>query len=401
VGKPVIKIAELKAGVIGQTKFTQQTFAPEYHVTSGDMLFSWSGNPDTSIDVFWWRGPDGWLNQHIFKVEPIEGIDKVYFYYLLKYLGPNFAEIARNKQTTGLGHVTIRDLKELTVAVPPLSEQHNIASVLGALDEKIELNRHINSTVEAIGQSIFKSWFMHFNPVRARVEGRKSQGMDTATAALFPSSFQDSDIGEIPAGWQVVTLPEAFEVNPLRSLPQGAAVPYLEMSNMPDASARALAWYDRPFTSGMKFMNGDVLVARITPCLENGKTAFVDFLDRGQVGWGSTEYIVLRSRPPLPLEYAYFLARSEHFRSYAIRSMTGSSGRQRVQIGSLNNYQLVVPSAEVAQAFEAIVAPIMPYIKQSDFESNTLAAIRDTLLPKLITGQVLVKGAEDLGPEAA
>src|SRR5690348_17124854 len=85
VGKPVIKIAELKGGLSEQTKFTRQSFDASVHVSAGDMLFSWSGNPDTSIDVFWWKGPDGWLNQHIFKVLPAPGIDRVYFYYLLKY----------------------------------------------------------------------------------------------------------------------------------------------------------------------------------------------------------------------------------------------------------------------------------------------------------------------------
>ena len=87
-GWPVIKIAELKDGVSGQTRFTRQTFEETYHVKQGDMLFSWSGNPDTSIDVFWWRGGDGWLNQHIFKVEPTD-VDTRFFYYLLRYLRPN------------------------------------------------------------------------------------------------------------------------------------------------------------------------------------------------------------------------------------------------------------------------------------------------------------------------
>jgi type I restriction enzyme S subunit len=117
-GKPVIKIAEIKDGVTGQTKFTTQAFDDSVYITDGDMLFSWSGQPETSIDVFWWRGPDGWLNQHIFKVTPNPEIDRIFFFYLLRYLRPNFVDIARNKQTTGLGHVTKRDLEQINAAFP-------------------------------------------------------------------------------------------------------------------------------------------------------------------------------------------------------------------------------------------------------------------------------------------
>lgn len=98
-------------------------------------------------------------------------------------------------------------------------------------------------------------------------------------------------------------------------------------------------------------MNGDTLFARITPCLENGKTAFADFLQNGQIGWGSTEYIVLRPKLQLPNEFAYCLARSQSFREFAIQSMTGTSGRQRVQVESLNHFQLPRAPYLVAEAF--------------------------------------------------
>ena len=109
-GMPVIKIAEIKGGISGQTKFTEQTFEESVHVIAGDLLFSWSGQPESSIDAFWWRGPEGWLNQHIFRVTPEHNVDEAFFFYLLRYLRPNFVVIARNKQTTGLGHVTKQDL---------------------------------------------------------------------------------------------------------------------------------------------------------------------------------------------------------------------------------------------------------------------------------------------------
>ena len=117
-GLPVVKIAELKNGLSAQTKFTTHELAPKYKIRDGEILFSWSGSPDTSIDTFIWAGGDGWLNQHIFKVEFHRPEEKLFVYYLLKHLKPTFIEIARDKQTTGLGHVTAQDMKRLHVAFP-------------------------------------------------------------------------------------------------------------------------------------------------------------------------------------------------------------------------------------------------------------------------------------------
>jgi type I restriction enzyme S subunit len=398
-GMPVIKIAEIKGGISGQTKFTQQTFDESVRVRPGDLLFSWSGQPETSIDAFWWRGPEGWLNQHVFRVTPVHGIDPTFFYYLLRYLKPNFVGIARNKQTTGLGHVTKRDLENIEAAHPELPEQRAIAHILGTLDDKIELNRRMNETLEAMARAIFKSWFVDFDPVRAKSEGR-DPGIPQPLADLFPDRFEDSELGEIPEGWEVKPLPEVIEVNPTRSLRKGEVAPYLDMVNMPTRGHTPDRVVDRPFGSGMRFMNGDTLVARITPCLENGKTAFVDFLEDGQVGWGSTEYIVLRPQRPLPPQCAYCLARSVEFRDFAIQSMTGSSGRQRVPAALLDHFLLAASPEPIVQAFRRAAAPLSARAKEAATESRTLAALRDTLLAKPISGELLVKDAGRFVAEA-
>ena len=394
-GWPVIKIAELKEGVTEQTRFTRQTFEDRYHVKHGDMLFSWSGNPDTSIDVFWWRWGDGWLNQHIFKVEPTD-VDTRYFYYLLRYLRPAFAEIARNKQTTGLGHVTMEDLKALPVGVPPLGLQRGIGEVLGSLDDKIELNRRMNQTLEDLCRALFKFWFVDFGPVRAKKEGRwkKGQclpGMPADMWDLWPSEFEESEIGEIPKGWKVGPVSSVVDINPERRLVRGEAAPYVEMGRLPTSAARVTGFVARAFASGSRFRNGDTLVARITPCLENGKTAFVDFLPDGQVGWGSTEFLVLSPKRPLPTQWPYLLARTEDFRTHLIQNMTGTSGRQRAPAECLDSFFVTVPSLEVAVRFSSVVAPWFESMKRSDDESITLASARDALLPKLLSGEIRVR----------
>ena len=203
-GKPVIKIAEIKGGISGQTKFTRQSFDESVRVRDGDLLFSWSGQPETSIDAYWWRGQEGWLNQHVFRVTPNDGVDVTFFYYLLRYLRPNFVGIARNKQTTGLGHVTKRDLTNIEAALPCLSEQRVIAHILGALDNKIELNRRMNETLEAMARALFKSWFVDFHPVRAKMTGRDPY-LEHEVWDLFPDTLDDEDK---PVGWSSKPLDE-------------------------------------------------------------------------------------------------------------------------------------------------------------------------------------------------
>ncbi|WP_188127824.1 restriction endonuclease subunit S, partial [Ruegeria intermedia] len=198
-GDPVIKIAELKSGITEQTKFTRGEYGDEVRVEPGDMLFSWSGNPDTSIDVFEWDGPPGWLNQHIYKVTPAEGVDRDFLFFLLKWLKPRFAEIARNKQTTGLGHVTLADFKQMQIGLPKPDEQAAIVALVKPYHDKIELNRRMNATLEAMARAIFRDWFVDFGPTRAKAEGREPY-LAPDLWPLFPARLDDE--GK-PEGWEV------------------------------------------------------------------------------------------------------------------------------------------------------------------------------------------------------
>jgi type I restriction enzyme S subunit len=274
-----------------------------------------------------------------------------------------------------------------------VTEQCAIAQILGTLDDKIELNRRTSETLEAMARALFKSWFVDFDPVRAKAEGR-DPGLPAHIADSFPARLVDSELGQIPDGWSVAPIPHVIDVNPPRALRKQDVAPYLDMAGMPTRGHAPLEVSVRAFGSGMRFINGDTLVARITPCLENGKTAFVDFLRDSEVGWGSTEYIVLRPKPPLPEEFAYCLARSEEFREFAVQSMTGSSGRQRVPAESLDHFRLAVAPAPVAEEFGRRLKPLFRRSSAAIAESRTLAAMRDALLPKLVSGELRIKDAE-------
>jgi type I restriction enzyme S subunit len=153
-GLPVIKIGELKDGITAQTKFCEIEREPKYRINSGDVLFSWSGSPDTSIDIFIWTEGEGWLNQHIFKVQFKRPIEKFFVYYLLRHLKPVFVEIARDKQTTGLGHVTGQDLKRLKTFFPTDDILEKFNRVVEPLFQKVYSNLHESRTLAALRDTL-------------------------------------------------------------------------------------------------------------------------------------------------------------------------------------------------------------------------------------------------------
>ncbi len=293
-------------------------------------------------------------------------------------------------QTDMADYVSLSDQRRMEILLPPIDWQRAIAGVLSSMDDKIEQNRRTSRALEKLARAIFEAWFVDFEPVKAKAAGAQNfPGMPAAFGAL-PTRLVESEFGPVPEGWPVRSVAEAFEVNPPRRLAKGQVAPYLDMKNMPMQGHAPEVWEQRRCGSGMRFINGDTLVARITPCLENGKTAFVDFLTDGEVAWGSTEYIVLRPKPPLPELFAYCLARTTTFRDFAIRNMTGTSGRQRVAASALEHYRIAVPDARVAIAFAEIVAPLFQRIRAAMNESRKLSELRDYLLPRLLSGEVRV-----------
>jgi type I restriction enzyme S subunit len=305
-----------------------------------------------TIGQVFYIAEDYWpLNTTLF-VKDFKGNDPRFISYLLQTL--DFASYSDKSSVPGVNR---NHLHLAQVTRPSLPEQRAIAHILGTLDDKIELNRRMNETLENMARALFKEWF---------VDGAE-------------------------AGWETKPVSEVFEVNPHRPLRKGDVAPYLDMANMPIHGHRAINWIARPFGSGTRFTNGDTLVARITPCLENGKTAFVDFMDDGQVGWGSTEYIVLRPKAPLPAQFGYYLARDDDFRNHVIQNMTGTSGRQRAPASCLDSYMIAVPSEPNLRKFGVYSHLWMERIRMNDDESRTLAALRDALLPKLVSGELRVK----------
>ncbi|KCB49422.1 type I restriction modification DNA specificity domain protein [Bordetella hinzii 4161] len=400
-------------------RFEQQE-EERYGLRDGDLVVCEGGEPGRCAI---WQGevPNMKIQKALHRIRVKSGLDNYFLYYWFLHAGKTGALEPYFTGTT-IKHLTGKALAELKIPLPPIERQRGLAKVLRSLDDKIDLNRRINQTLEAMAQAIFKSWFVDFDPVKAKIaaieqgedplraamraiSGKTDAELDqmprehhdqlATTAALFPDAMEESELGEIPKGWKVVPASELIEFNPKEPLRKGTVAPYLDMASLPTSGSWAEPPTPREFGSGMRFRNGDALLARITPCLENGKSAFVQNLPDETVGWGSTEFIVMRSKKPVPQEYAYLLVRHAPFREHAIRSMTGTSGRQRAQVEAVEKFKITAPSENSTwPAFSGFVEPIFRVINAHAESSQTLAELRDTLLPKLLSGELHVSNTE-------
>jgi len=312
-------------------------------------------------------------NQQINSIVPNCKVDPSFLYYSLR---PRKQELLALGATTGvrtpiINKTTFSDLK---VMVPPLPVQRRIAGILSGYDELIENSQRRIKILESMARGLYREWFVYF-----RFPGHENHPRVA------------SPLGDIPEGWEVRSAPECIHINPRVAVPREGEKPFVPMGCLSNDSMLISDVEIRGGNSGAKFQNGDTLFARITPCLENGKTGYVQFLPtETAVGFGSTEFIVLRSRTLTP-EFVYLLARSEEFRGVAIKSMSGATGRQRVQEQCFNDFQIVQSPRKVLESFSSIIAPSFQLIFRLHCQIQNLRRTRDLLLPRLLSGQVELK----------
>lgn len=317
--------------------------------------------------------------------------DAEFVYYLTRNSEFRSTAISRMEGTSGRQRVSWQQIARIEIPDLHWQDREKVGRILGVLDDKIELNRRMSATLEEMVRALYRSWFVDFDPVQARALGQPPAHMDAATAALFPDSFGPDGL---PKGWEVGTLGNLIDFNPKESLQKGTPAPYLEMKALPTAGMSPEPPYFRAFTSGTKFRELDTLLARITPCLENGKTALVDDLLDAEVGWGSTEFIVMRAKSGISAAVPYCVARDPDFRAQAIQTMTGSSGRQRADAKRISELEAAIAPMEVYATFAEFVFPMLNRMIGAGKEVRTLAALRDTLLPRLMSGELRIREAE-------
>ncbi|PDW04685.1 restriction endonuclease subunit S [Candidatus Viridilinea mediisalina] len=281
------------------------------------------------------------------------------------------------------------------IRIPPLPEQRAIARILGSLDDKIELNRRQNVTLEALARAVFKSWFVDFDPVRAKAAGRAPDAMDAATARLFPDGFEVVDGREVPRGWGLARLDRITE-NPRRSFHPSDVdpkTPYIGLEHMPRKCVALDDWGSTDTIESNKFGfdRGEILFGKLRPYFHKVGVAAIS-------GVCSTDILVLR---PTELNWFGFVlahVSSDEFVQHTDQSSHGTK-MPRTSWKDMARYQVVLPPELVASRYNDFAFPLIQSIVTNVHQSRTLAALRDALLPKLLSGELRVREAEQVVEE--
>ena len=359
-GLPVIKIAELNNGINSNTSFTQGDYGEEVFIRWDELLFSWSGNPRTSIDVFRYRLHDGWLNQHIFKVTANEEfVTKDFLYYVLKFLKPHFTQIAKNKQTTGLGHVTIADLKRMSLVIPSKEVQSQIVSILKAIDDKIEVNTSINKNLEEQAQVLFKSWFLDYEP----------------WDGMVPDSWINGKLGDF------TDIKRGGSPRPIQEYLSDSGLRWLKISDVTSLQTPfVIDIKDHIIEEGLKktvFLKAGSLV--LSNSATPGVPKILDVDSCIHDGWlyfpeskFSKEYL-----------YLYF----KYIRQQLVNLSNGSVFNN-LKTDILKGYSTILPDIETLRRFDDVVKPMFLQMQNLTRESHKLADMRDVILPQLMSGEL-------------
>jgi type I restriction enzyme S subunit len=284
-------------------------------------------------------------------------------------------DLGRRGGAAAVPGVNRNHLHVLPVTIPEPETQMRIAAVLETFDVLIENSRRRIAMLEQMAQAIYREWFVHF-----RYPGHEDDELG------------DSPLGPIPADWEVIPVSSAIEINPSVRGSKGSEVPFVAMGDLTPGLMIVGPGSSRRFgTGGSRFTRHDTLFARITPSVEHGKTGFVQFLNDGDVGMGSTEFLVFRGRRLSPYS-TYLLARRDDLRQHAIGSMFGASGRQRVNNACFDTFAVAVPPVTLERRFASYVAPAFASVEVLSQVQRGLERLRDLLLPKLVSGAIDVSG---------
>ncbi len=283
----------------------------------------------------------------------------------------------------GAGKLDTKRMQSLTMLLPSLDEQDEIVAVTKALDDRITLLRETNATLEAIAQALFKSWFVDFDPVRAKMEGRAPEGIHESTAALFPDGLEESELGAVPKGWQVCALDD------IANYLNGLALQKFPPTGIDDLPVIKIAQLRKGDTVG-----ADMAGRHIKPeyIIQNGDVLFswsgsleVEIWCGGEGALNQHLFKVTSTKYPKWFYYLWTRHHLDHFRQVAASKATTMGHIQRAHI---SDAKVVIPSASVLEDANRILQPVIERIITTSLQAQTLATLRDALLPRLISGQL-------------
>ena len=397
-GIPIIKIRELKQEINKNTEYYKGNLKNEFKINKGDLLYSWSGSPETSLDAYFFNLERGILNQHIFKITTKQFVSKDYFFYLLNFLKPILVRIANDKKTTGLGHITIQDLKNLTIQIPKKKSQDLTVNILKSIDDKIKFNKKTNQTLEKIAKTLFKSWFVDFDPVRSKLEGVPT-GLSKEINDLFPDSFEDSELGEMPKGWKITKLRNIIDIFGGQAFKskdytfEGIFV--LRTKNFDDGIVKKDSndvFLPKTFLDSYKdFVCEPFDYHLVMVGASIGKTGMIfPYLLpalRNQNMWCFRP----RDKEVISKFYTKFVV---DVVSKKLMGFASGSARDFFKRDDFKDHQLFLPPKQILKVFAEITNPMLEKISINYEEILMLSKLRDALLPKLISGELKIFDAE-------
>jgi type I restriction enzyme S subunit len=319
-----------------------------------------------------------WVNNHAHIVRGNSEADTRFLMYAL-----SATDIGGYLTGSTMPKLTQGNLNRILLLMPPLPEQHAIAHILGTLDDKIELNRRMNETLEAIARALFKSWFVDFDPVRAKAEGR-DPGLPKRIADLFPDSFEDSELGKIPKEWEVGCFGD-LALNPRRSIQPreiSPSTPYIALEHVPKRCIAIGSWDAAGGLESNKyeFRRGEILFGKLRPYFHKVVVAPLD-------GVCSTDIVVVAPKTERWFGFVLGHSSSAEFVEYTNAGSTGTK-MPRTSWNEMARYMIVIPPETIAETFTKMIRPAIDHIIASIHESRTLAVLRDALLPKLLGGKL-------------
>ena len=310
-------------------------------------------------------------------------------------------EIGWNEGTgSTVSNVRIPVLEALRIPTPPIDVQREVGELLGAIDDRIDLLRQTNATLESIAQALFKSWFIDFDPVRAKAEGREPEGMDAATAALFPSEFEESELGLIPKGWKIGSFGDLARLAKGSVNPMASPDVVFEHFSLPAFDASQLPTFELGSTiksNKTRVSDGAVLQSKLNPHIPR-----VWFPSQvGNHAVCSTEFLPWLAREPASPEVLYCALTAPSFEAVLRTLVTGTSNsHQRVKPDQVAGLSLAIAPGSIYDAFTSVARPLLAKVGSARWRVKSLAYLRDALLPRLISGKLRIPEAQDRIEEA-
>ena len=377
-GIPVVKIRNVQDGFVDMSEcsFVSEEVAEKAHkwwTREGDTLVALTGAGVGEIGRMH-KGQEALVNQRVGLVKPKDPSESDYVYYLLRHNKQRVIELASGSAQPNLAPSSICEI-ECQVAEP--KERILIGKTLASLDLKIQNNQQIASTLEQIAQTIFKSWFVDFDPVHAKARGEQPAGMDAETAALFPDSFEDSELGSIPTGWKEKTLGDICDLFDSKRVPLAKDVRASRPGPFPYYGATgALDTVDDFLFDGIYVLvaeDGTVMTAEGTPVIQYVWGKF----------WVSNHAHILKGRDSVSDEQLMLLLQRVKLEQY----VTGAV-QMKVSQGNLKSIPAIAAPGEINSCFSKLIDPLYAQIRTLKDQNQTLSAIRDSLLPRLISGEL-------------